>query len=208
MKKDADKRTTRVAIVVSILIVAVVGYYCHLVNRPVKEAEEKELTVIDEVLLRNLAHDYPPTVKEVVKYHNEITKCLYNEECEQEDFENLLRRDRELYDNSLLLNNEWDTHTINLLAEVTAFRNAKRKLTGAKVGASTDVDYFEKDGHSFARISCSYTIMEGTKSTTTLHIFLLRKDANGHWKIYGWDLADNVELEENETEGQKDGFEE
>lgn len=208
MKKDADKRTTRVAIVVSILIVAVVGYYCYLVNRPVKEAEEKELTVIDEVLLRNLAHDYPPTVKEVVKYHNEITKCLYNEECEQEDFENLLRRDRELYDNSLLLNNEWDTHTINLLAEVTAFRNAKRKLTGAKVGASTDVDYFAKDGHSFARISCSYTIMEGTKSTTTLHIFLLRKDANGHWKIYGWDLADNVELEENETEGQKDGFEE
>lgn len=202
MKKDADKRTTRIAIVVSILIVAVVGYYCYLVNRPAKEATEKELTVIDEVLLRNLVHDYPPTVKEVVKYHNEITKCLYNENCEQEDFENLLRKDRELYDNSLVLNNEWETHTINLLAEVTAFQNAKRKLSGAKVGASTDVDYFEKDGYSFARIPCSYTVLEGTDSITTLHIFLLRKEKNGHWKIYGWDLADNVELEEKETEGQ------
>lgn len=202
MKKDADKRTTRVAVVVSILIVAVVGYYCYLVNRPAKEAEEIELTVIDEVLLRNLAHDYPPTVKEVIKYHNEITQCLYNEKPEQEDFENLLRRDRELYDNSLLLNNEWETHKINLLAEITAFQNAKRKLSGAKAGASTDVDYFEKDGYSFARIPCRYTIMEGTDSTTTLHIFLLRKDANGHWKIYGWDLAENVDLEEKETEGQ------
>ena len=202
MKKNTDKRTTRIAIIVSILIVAVVGYYCFLVNRPAKEESEKELTEIDEVLLRNLVHDYPPTVKEVVKYHNEITKCLYNEECEQEDFENLLRKDRELYDNDLLSNNKWDTHTINLLAEVTAFRNEKRKLTGAKVGASTDVDYFTKDGHSFARIPCSYTVMEGTDSITTLHIFLLRKDAGGHWRIYGWDLADNVELEEKETEGQ------
>ena len=196
MKKDADKRTTRVAIVVSILIVAVVGYYCYLVTRPAKEAEEIELTVIDEVLLRNMAHDYPPTVKEVVKYHNEITKCLYNEDCKQEELEDLARRDRELYDNSLLLNNDWGTHIINLLGEVTAFKESGRKLSGAKVGASTDVDYFEKDGYSFARIPCSYTILEGSDSITTLHIFLLRKDASGHWKIYGWDLADNVELEE------------
>lgn len=200
--KNADKRTTRITIVVSILIIVIVGYYCYLVNRPAKQAAEKELTAIDEVLLRNLVHDYPPTVKEVVKYHNEITKCLYNEKCEQEDFEDLIRRDRDLYDNSLLLNNKWETHTINLLAEVTAFQNAKRKLTGAKVGASTDVDYFEQDGYSFARIPCSYTVMEGTDSTTTLHIFLLRKDSGGHWKIYGWDLAENVELEEKETEGQ------
>ena len=181
---------------IAILIIAVSGYYCYLVNRPSKEAPEKEMTAIDEVLLRNLALDYPPTVKEVVKYHNEITKCLYNEECEQEELEDLARRDRELYDNSLLLNNEWGTHIINLMGEVTAFRESGRRLTGAAVGASTDVDYFEKDGYSFARIPCRYTVMEGSDSTTTLHIFLLRKDASGHWKIYGWDLADNVELVE------------
>ena len=196
MKTSADKRTTKVTIVIAILIIAVSGYYCYLVNRPAKEAGEKEMTVIDEVLLRNMAHDYPPTVKEVVKYHNEITKCLYNEDCKQEELEDLARRDRELYDNSLLLNNDWGTHIINLLGEVTAFKESGRKLSGAKVGASTDVDYFEKDGYSFARIPCSYTILEGSDSITTLHIFLLRKDASGHWKIYGWDLADNVELEE------------
>ena len=196
MKTGADKRTTKITIVIAILIIAVSGYYCYLVNRPAKEAAEKELTVIDEVLLRNMAHDYPPTVKEVVKYHNEITKCLYNEECKQEELEDLARRDRELYDNSLLLNNDWGTHIINLLGEVTAFKESGRKLSGAKLGASTDVDYFEKDGHSFARIPCSYTVLEGSDSITTLHIFLLRKDAGGHWKIYGWDLADNVELEE------------
>lgn len=205
MKTDANKRTTRVAIIVSILIVVVVGYYCYLVTRPAKEAEEKQMTAIDEVLLRDLTRDYPPTVKEVLKYHNEITKCLYNEKCESDEFEDLLRRDRELYDVELLTENDWGTQSINLLAEVTAFQESGKKLTGAKAGASTDVDYYEKDGKSFARINCNYTVMEGTKSVTTLHVFLMRKDVTGHWKIYGWDLADNVELEQEgqtiETEG-------
>lgn len=199
MKTDENKRATRVTVVVIILIVLVIGYYCYLVNRPVEGTEEKEITAIDEVLLRNLTRDYPPTVKEVIKYHNEITKCLYNEKCEQSDFEDLLRRDRELYDMELLTENDWGTQSINLLAEVTAFQESGKKLTGAKVGASTDVDYFEKEGKSFARINCSYTVMEGSKSITTLHVFLLRKDVTGHWKIYGWDLADNVDLAE---EGQ------
>lgn len=195
MKTDSDKRTTRVAIVVALLIVGVVGYYCYLINRPKEETTEKSLTAVDEVLLRNLSRDYPPTVKEVIKYHNDINKCLYNEECEEEEFLELLKKDRELYDNALLQNNDMDTQYINLVAEVKLFKESERKLTGTKVAASVDVEYFEEDGHSFARIPCSYTVMEKTDSTTTMHIFLLRKDATGHWRIYGWDLADNVDLE-------------
>ena len=195
MKTESDKRTTKVAIIVAILIIGVVGYYCYLVNRPKESTEETVLTVADEVLLRNLSRDYPPTVKEVIKYHNDITKCLYNEECKEEEFLELLKRDRELYDNDLLQNNDLDTQYINLVAEVKAFKESGRKLSGAKVAASVDVEYFEKDGHSFARIPCNYTVLEKSDSTTTMHIFMLRKDATGHWRIYGWDLADNVETE-------------
>lgn len=196
MKTNGEKRTAIVAIVIAILIVGVVGYYCYLVNRPKEETTETVLTAADEVLLRNLSRDYPPTVKEVIKYHNDINKCLYNEECDEEVFEKLLKKDRELYDNELLYNNTWDTQLINLFAEVEAFKKAGRKLTGTKLAASVDVEYFEEDGHSFARIPCSYTVMEKTDSTTTMHIYLLRKDATGHWRIYGWDLADNVDMKD------------
>lgn len=198
MKKDTNKSATRVTIVIIILIVAVAGYYCYLVNRPAANTAEKEVSSVDEVLLRDLTNNYPPTVKEVIKYHNEITKCLYNEDCSQEEIEELARRERELYDEDLLANNEWGTHVISLTAELAVFQEAGRKLTGCSVGASTDVDYFEKDGYSFARIPCKYTVMQGTNYTTTMHIFLLRKDAGGHWKIYGWDVADNVNLEAEE----------
>ena len=198
MKKDSNKNATRVTVVIIILVVAVIGYYCYLVNRPADKVEEKELTAVDEVLLRDLTNNYPPTVKEVIKYYNEITKCLYNEDCSQEEIEELIQKERELFDEELLANNDWGTHVISLTAELTAFQEANRKLTGCNVGASTDVDYFDKNGYSFARIPCNYTVMQGTDYTTTMHIFLLRKDTGGHWKIYGWDVADNVNLEAEE----------
>lgn len=199
MNTDSNKKTTRGFLIIIVLIVAVAGYYCYLVNRPVDgRQEEKELTAVQEVLLRDITINYPPTVKEVVKYYNEITKCLYNEECTQEEIEELIQKERELFDADLLAINDWGTHVITLGAEILNFQDSGRKLTGCSVGASTDVDYFEQDGYSFARIPCSYTVMQGTDSTTTMHIFLLRKDAKGYWKIYGWDIADNVNLKSEE----------
>ena len=196
--KKSNKTSSAILIIVIILIVAVAGGYCFLVNQPKEESPDKELTVVQEVLLKDISLNYPPTVKEVMKYYNEITKCLYNEDCSQEDLEALIQRQRDLYDMELLANNDWGTHVISLSAEVLAFKESGRKLTGSNVGASTDVVYFDKDGHSFARIPCKYTVMQGTDSTTTMHIFLLRKDNANHWKIYGWDLADNVNLEQEE----------
>ena len=197
-KKDSNKKATTGMLIVVILIVAVAGYYCYLVNRPKEETKEKELTAVQEVLLKDITISYPPTVKEVIKYYNEITKCLYNEECSQEELEALIQRERDLFDADLLANNEWGTHVITASAEILAFQESGRKLTGCSVGASTDVVYFDQGGYSFARIPCSYTVMQGTKYTTTMHIFLLRKDANNHWKIYGWDVADNVNTEAQE----------
>ena len=197
-KKNSNKSTTIIFLVVIALIVAVAGYYCYLVNRPKGDTQEKELTPVQEVLLRNIDINYPPTVKEVIKYYNEITKCIYNEDCSQEYLEALIQRQRELFDEELLANNEWGAHVITLSGEVITFQESGRKLSGCSVGASTDVVYTEQDGYSFARIPCNYTVMQGTDYTTTMHIFLLRKDSSNHWKIYGWDVADNVKLQAEE----------
>ncbi len=203
MKKNSVKRkngksSTVIFLIIVVLIVAVAGYYCYLVNRPKEENREKELTAVQEVLLKDITLSYPPTVKEVIKYYNEITRCLYNEECTQEDIEALIERERALFDADLLANNEWGAHVITASAEILNFQESGRKLSGCSVGASTDVDYFEQDGYSFARIPCSYTVTQGSDYTTTMHIFLLRKDEKNHWKIYGWDVAENVNPEAGE----------
>ena len=74
------------------------------------------------------------------------------------------------------------------------FRNLGRRISHVSLSASTDVEFFEDDGFSFARLRCGYTVLEKKQSYSTVEVYLLRKDADGHWKIYGWDLAENVQF--------------
>lgn len=198
MKTEKGKRTTQVTIVVMILILIVVGYYCYLVNRTRRADAEKALTAVENVLLRDLEHNYPPTPKEVIRYYNDILKCFYNEECSQEEIEALARKVRGLYDQELLDHNEWSTYIFNLEAEIQNFQNLKRRISSISLASSTDVDEFTQDGYKFAKIRCGYNILQGKESSSSIHVYLLRKDEDGHWKIYGWELAEN--LHENSQE--------
>lgn len=192
MKTKKGKFTTQTTIVVMVLIVAVVGYYCYLVNRSNRRVEEHTLTTVENILLRDLENNYPPTPKEVIRYYNDIIKCFYNEECSQEQLEELALKARGLYDQELLDHNAWDTYIFNLEAEIQDFKNNNRKISNISLAASTDVDEFTKDGYKFAKIRCGYNILQGRDASSTIQVYLLRKDGDGHWKIYGWDLAENV----------------
>lgn len=193
MKKKKVKFTTQTAIIVMVLIVAVVGYYCYLVNRSNRSAQEKAPTTVENVLLRDLENNYPPTPKEVIRYYNDIVKCFYNEGCSQEELQELARKARGLYDQELLDHNEWDTYIFNLEAEIQDFKNNNRKISNISLAASTDVDEFTQDGFRFAKIRCSYNILQGRENSSTVQVYLLRRDGDGHWKIYGWDLAENLD---------------
>lgn len=193
MKTKNGKMTTQVTIVVMILIVIVVGYYCYLVNRSHRAEQEKSLTAVENVLLRDLEHNYPPTPKEVIRYYNDILKCFYNEECSREEIEALALKARGLYDQELLNHNEWNTYIFNLEAEIQDFQEQKRKISNVSLASSTDVDEFTQDGYKFAKIRCGYNILQGRESSSSVHVYLLRKDKDNHWKIYGWELADNLE---------------
>lgn len=195
MKGKKGKITAQATVVFVILIVAVVGYYCYLVNHYDDAAAETTLTAVENVLVRDLENNYPPTPKEVIRYYNEIIKCFYNEERSGEEIEALARKTRELYDQELLDYNPWDTHILKLQAEIQDFRDNSRKISSISLASSTDVDEFTEDGYQFARIRCGYNILQGKDDTYTSEVYLLRKDADGHWKIYGWELADNLEGE-------------
>ena len=189
MKKKKVKFTTQTAIIVMVLIVAVVGYYCCLVNRSNRSAQENTPTTVENVLLRDLENNYPPTPKEVIRYYNDIVKCFYNEGCSQEELQELARKARGLYDQELLDHNEWDTYIFNLEAEIQDFKNNNRKISNISLAASTDVDEFTQDGFRFAKIRCGYNILQGRKSSSTVQVYLLRRDGDGHWKIYGWEIG-------------------
>ena len=173
------KSTTIGAIVFLGIIIGIVGLYAFLSGKSRDRNMDVSMTEVQRVLSRDLQNNYPPTVKEVVKFFAEIQKCIYNEECTEEE-----------------ANSEAD-NLLLLKAEVAAFREEERKILSATVASSANVDTFSQDGYEFARIYCTYTVMEKGKSGMERMVYLLRRDENRRWKIYGWDRAENVSLEEN-----------
>lgn len=189
------KTTTRTTVIVVLLVLAVVGYYAYISNRNRESGKEPEMTLVQATLSRDLSKDYPPTPKEVIKYYNQILKCLYNEESTDEEIEALGLKARELYDAELLSVNELESYQMRLKAEVYDYRDNQRRITGANVASSTSVDFFEEDNFEFAKIMCGYNFLQGNKNYSSGQMYLLRKDENKQWKIYGWEDVENLKTE-------------
>ncbi|MGN1196566.1 MAG: DUF6715 family protein [Acetatifactor sp.] len=189
------KSTVGVTIILIVLLVALVGVYAFLTSKARTEAAEEIMTPVQTALSRDLSKDYPPTVKEVIKYYTDLEKCFYNEECTDEEIVELGMKARGLYDKDLLAINDKDVYLLQLKKGITEFKEAKRRIAATAVAASTNVDFFTEDGYEFARIHCGYTISENGKSKMEARVYLLRRDEQRHWKIYGWDSANNVNPE-------------
>ncbi len=187
-------RQVRVTMIIVILVLGMVAYYAYLSGRAKDEKAEANMTAVELVLSRNLEGDYPATPKEVVKFYSDIMKCLYSGEASEDEVDALGMKARELFDDDLLAINESGSYLIRLRAEVADFQAHKRKLLRATPTSSTNVDYYERDGFSFARLLCIYNYNEDGKNYAQRLIYLLRRDSARRWKIYGWDLEENVDL--------------
>ena len=99
---------------------------------------------------------------------------------------------RALYDDELLAVNDVTFHLLQLKEEITSFHEDSKKITAASVASSANVDTFTEDGYEFARIHCMYTVLADGKSNLVDMVYLLRRGEDRRWKIYGWDLAQNV----------------
>ncbi len=197
MKKGS--RFTQISIFLILLMCIIVGGYYMLTRRPVKNTqEETESSVVGTLLAQNYKNNYPPTPKEVIKQYSEITKAFYNETYTEEELIALAKKIQELYDQELIDNEPEDLYLRALKAEIATFKDQSIVISSYATSASTDVDYFTQDGFQWARLQCAFNIRQGTQMGVIREVFLLRKDGDGHWKIYGWDNAENVELADNE----------
>lgn len=186
------KSTTKMALFFLIAVVGAVCYFAYLSGRSRDASAEAAMTATQLALSRDLQNNYPPTVKEVVKYYADIQKCLYNKECSAEEVEQLGMKARDLYDAELLANNDVTVNLVQLKTEVESFQKDGSQITAASVASSANVDTFEEDGYEFARIHCMYTVVIDGQSNLVDMVYLLRRDDGRRWKIYGWDRAENV----------------
>jgi type II secretory pathway pseudopilin PulG len=202
MCESMKKSTTKVTIIIIILVAAVIGYYSYLSNKSHEQRTDSNMTLYQSTISRDLTNDYPPTVKEVMKYYNDVMKCFYTQDCTDDEIEELGLKVRALYDDDLLAENDTESYLDRLKSDVSEFKSSKRSITSFSVPASTSVVNFTSDGYDFARIICGYNIVEGGVSTEVKTVYLLRRDENKRWKIYGWESENAFQAAQNAMEQQ------
>lgn len=203
MKKTNHQGGVKGLLIAIALLCIVLGYYFYLSNRePAGQEEEAvKLTAVQEALQRNLDVNYPPSPREVVKYFGQLTQCFYNEEYTQEELEELALQIQKLYDKELVENKTQDQYLQDLRWDIDNMKDQEIVVSSYSPASSTDVTYFSQDGFEWARMHCIFTLRKSTTLGRMDEVFLLRKDDEGHWKIYGWQQADDGKEGKTENEG-------
>lgn len=188
-----SNNAVKTVIVVVILAALVGGYYFYLSNKA-QNQEEVDITDVQNVILKDLEKSYPPTPKEVVKFYSQISKCLYNDQYTDEQFEQLADKMRELYDEELLEKNPRDQYLEDLKSDVESFKEAGYVFSNYTTSSSTDVEEAIVEGRECAKLYCTENIKSGANYSSTLKVYELRKEKEtGHWKILGFELASSIE---------------
>ncbi len=172
--------------------ILILGYFYYVSNRRnVDEVEEitAPVSVVQQLIHKNIENDYPPTPREGLRLYADITVAYYTEEYTDEERELLAKKMRELLDEELLLNNPELTNFDMLKEEISDYKSKGIVISSYNLSSATDVDYFKQDGSDFARMRAVFTVKQATQVGLSKEIFILRKDSSGHWKIYGWTLA-------------------
>lgn len=179
------------AAVLAVMVITVFALYYYLVNKVDRSSPEVETTAVQDVLLRNLETDYPPTVREVIKYYNEIMNCYYKEKPTEEELKKLADKAMELYDAELINFQSEEQYLEDLKAEIDAYSATETVLSHVALSSSTAVDYYTYNGRECAQIRCIYTMRQKTQLMTIKEVYVLRRDDAGRWKILGWSPADD-----------------
>ena len=188
-----DKRNLKNFIVLIIMALLIVAAFVLLANRGTSRDESNiSRTAVEEVLDRDLTKSYPATPKEVVKMYSEITRCFYGEDYTDEQLVAMAEQSRLLFDDELRANQTDEQYLLNLRTVIANYKEQKRTISSFSVSSASDVDYKEMDGFKWAHLMAVYTIKTNHQFDTSKEEYLLRKDAQGHWKIYGWRVIEDA----------------
>lgn len=192
MRKHQKQNGVKALIIGIILVCLVLGYYFYLSQKAANQKQESqvEISAVQNVLLRNLDTNYPPTPREVLKCYCQMAQCLYNESYTEEEFNALAVKVQTLYDKELIANMTQAQYLQDLKWDIEQFAKEKTVISSYSLSSATDVEEFKQDGYSWAKLYCTFTLRTGTQLSSTKEIFLLRKDEENHWKIYGWELTE------------------
>lgn len=187
------KNIIKYVIIGIVLAVLIVSYFIYLQKNPATSKTNDtstQMSELDKVLAKDFSKDYPSTPREVVKWYNRILMLYYSEELDEGELDSLTSQAMALFDMDLIENNPKEIYMTSVKAEIDDYKDKGRKLVTADVADSEDVVYETVRGDDMAYIVGHYFVKENTSYSDTYQKYVLRKDADGKWKILGYQLCD------------------
>lgn len=186
-KNNAGNAAIKVIVLLVLAAAVVLGVFM-IMNRSRGEKQTSEdnmvLTKLQQVTTMNLDVGYPNSERDVVATFGRIMQTLYNEEYTDKDFETMEQLLVKLYDEELIANQ--NDYYQQLRQEVNAKRTNGYTIQNYVTAEKNQVINSVVDGREMAMLECQFSVRNATEIQATIYQFLLRKDDQGKWKIYGW----------------------
>lgn len=182
----------RVSIMGIVMAAIIVSFYYQLSHR--LSAGEEGGEAMDELkicMTQDFISNYPESPREVVKWHNRITKLFYSGELSNKEVENLCDQMICLMDKELISDNPRDILIASTKQDIERYKVRDKKIVSTDVGSNDDIKYTTAaNGDDLAYVTSYYFVQEASKYVSTYQTYCLRRDGNGRYKILAFELTD------------------
>ena len=89
-------------------------------------------------------------------------------------------------DQELQEKNPEDTYLTAVKADIKSYADEDKTITSYTIDSTNEVTYKTVNGQECAYVDVSYFVQEKKNANKASQTYVLRKDANGNWKILGF----------------------
>lgn len=198
-QKRSNKKSSTIGTVIAMAMIAVfvITLYYKVSNKD--HSEVGVITESDEVSLllkKDIKGNYPATPREVVKLYLRIMTCYYNEDLEENTLEGLARQTLLLFDQELVESNPLEEYLERLKTDIDWYKQQQKVITSYELEKGSAVRYYEKAGQEYASLIVNVISRDEKIRYSTSEQFILRKDEDGTYKILGWQIVEDADLDE------------
>ncbi len=188
--KSKTQNPIVLVIILSVLTAGVIGGFLLVRSIGIKKQESRGArTEVEKLMALDLDGNYPGNAREVLKVHNRIMKCYYNEELTDEQLAALAEQNQKLFDSELLIRNPYDAYVERLKKEIEGYKASKVTIINSGIQNFAEAEVVTKGGYKFCNLLASYFLKESTGHKKTNQKYYLREDEEGKWKILFWEVT-------------------
>jgi len=188
------KKSTLTTVIIMMLVgAAIIFAYRNVLKKSSDEKVQSQntLTVLENLLSRDMDKKYPVTAREVLKLYARIMVALYGGEGEitDEQIEGLVDMVRKMYSAELLEANSRSKQIEDAMNEIYMFRENDIAINGYQVEKAKNAITWPDGEKEYYRLLVLLNVKEKGFNAALCKQFILVKEGMV-WKIVGWTNED------------------